>query len=83
MATASTVRISDSAHRVLRDLAHRESVPMQTLLDRAIEDYRRTKFLDAVNQSFANLCSDPSGWADEVSERQKWNSTTRDGIEND
>jgi predicted transcriptional regulator len=79
--SATTVRISDSTHRTLRDLAKREKAPMQTVLDRAIENYRRERILDIVNQTFAGLRSDQAAWNAEMQERDEWDVTTTDGIE--
>jgi len=76
---ASTVRISKSAHRALRDLAEREHVPLQTVLDRAIENYRRNRFLDAVNATYDALRSDPEKWTTELKEREEWTRTSGDG----
>ncbi len=71
MGAAGTVRISESAKQALKDLADRERVPMQTVLDRAIEHYRRNRFLDVVNQTYADLLNGPS-WATEAEERDEW-----------
>lgn len=78
---SSTVRISESSHRALRELARREHAPLQTVLERAIENYRRDRFLDAVNSTFAALRSDAGAWRAEVSERDEWDRTNRDGDE--
>jgi predicted transcriptional regulator len=78
---SSTVRISDSSHRALRELAEREHAPLQTVLERAIENYRRDRFLDAVNSTFAALRSETSAWHVEVGERDEWDRTNRDGDE--
>lgn len=78
---SSTVRISEASHRALRELAHREHAPLQTVLERAIENYRRDRFLDAVNTTYAALRSDPAAWRIELDERDEWNGTNRDGDE--
>jgi len=76
---AATVRISEATHKVLSELARREQVPMQTVLDRAIETYRRNRFLDAVNETYAALQSDNRTWASELEERKEWRRTITDG----
>jgi predicted transcriptional regulator len=76
---AATVRISEAAHRALQELAERERVSMQTVLDRAIENYRRNRFLDAVNQTFAALRGDDEKWKAEADERREWSATNTDG----
>jgi predicted transcriptional regulator len=78
---AATVRISSAAHRALSELAENEKVPMQTVLDRAIENYRRNRFLDAVNAQFAALRNDADKWKTELAEREEWSGTLNDGDE--
>jgi predicted transcriptional regulator len=80
---SSTVRINDTAHRALRELAEREQAPLQTVLERAIESYRRDRFLDAVNATYAALREDPATWKLEREERDEWNITNRDGDDDD
>lgn len=76
---AATVRISAAAHQALAALAEDEKVPMQTVLDRAIEHYRRNRFLDAVNAQFAALRTDTPKWKAELAERAEWSGTLNDG----
>ena len=38
------IRISPQSKATLRELAKREGKPMQTVLDEAVEQYRRDKF---------------------------------------
>lgn len=78
---AATVRISSAAHKALSELAEKEKVPMQTVLDRAIESYRRNRFLDAVNAQYAALRGDADKWKSELAEREEWSGTLDDGDE--
>ena len=54
---------------------------MQTVLDEAIEHYRREKFLDEVNEAYARLRANPQAWEDEIVERKLWEGTLMDGLE--
>jgi predicted transcriptional regulator len=76
---AATVRISSAAHKALSELAEKDKVPMQTVLDRAIENYRRNRFLDAVNAQFAALRADSAKWKTALAEREEWSGTLSDG----
>lgn len=69
--------------KVLRDLAEREGKSMQTVLDDAIERYRRDKFLADVNAAYARLRADPRAWKEELDERLVVEGTLMDGIENE
>ena len=66
-----------------RELAKRAGKPMQTILDEAIDQYQRDKFLDEVNAAYARLRADPEAWKEELDERQDWNGTLMDGLENE
>src|SRR5438552_1852283 len=51
----TTVRISDSAREILREMAHVEGRPMQALLDDANETFRRKRFSEEINAAYATL----------------------------
>lgn len=74
------VRISPQAHELLRQLAEEEQQSMQSVLDRAIERYRRDRFLRAANADFAALKQDRKAWKQEFGERELWETTVADGI---
>ncbi|MGH2516516.1 MAG: toxin-antitoxin system protein [Ktedonobacterales bacterium] len=79
----STVRISEHTHDLLKVLAAETGEPMQAILDRALEEYRRRRFLEEANAEFAALRNDPEAWQEELDEREAWDSTLMDGIESD
>ena len=74
------VRISPRAHALLRQLAEEEQQSMQSVLDRALEGYRREKFLRAANADFEALRNDPGAWKEELRERDLWEQTLADGL---
>jgi hypothetical protein len=45
---------------------------MQSLLDEAVEQLRRFKFLKQANEAFAALKADPDAWKQEIEERRLW-----------
>ena len=49
------VRVSRSAHAVLRSLAEETDESMTEILDRIIESYRRAHFFAGLNNDFAAL----------------------------
>jgi hypothetical protein len=77
-----TVRISDRSRSILRELAEREKVAMQAILDKAIESYRRQLFLEQVNKAYAMLREDTTAWPQILKERSTWDATLSDGLEN-
>jgi predicted transcriptional regulator len=76
-----TVRITSSAHAALRALAEETDESMTEILDKAIEAYRRQKFLAGLNSDFEALRRNPAGWEEEQAERTKWDATLSDGLE--
>jgi hypothetical protein len=74
------VRISPRSRELLRQLAEEEKRSMQSVLDRALDRYRRDKFLRAANADFAALQRDAKAWEQELRERELWEPTVGDGI---
>ena len=56
---------------------------MQTVLDKAIEHYRRDTFLRDANADFAALKSNPKAWEKELKERELLKQTLTDGLTKD
>lgn len=79
--STSNVRISAEGREILRELARKEKRPMAAVLERAIERYRRQKFLEETNASFAALKANRKRWKEETAERALWDRTNADGLE--
>jgi hypothetical protein len=77
----STVRLSETARACLRRLARAEKTSMQTLVEKALEDYRRKRFLLGVNAAYAKLREDPESWEEVREERDAWDATLPDGLD--
>jgi predicted transcriptional regulator len=78
---STSIRIDEQALAVLRELARRQRQPVQTVLKQAIDSYRREKFLEEANIAFAGLRRNPEAWNEEQQERDLWDRTTGDGLE--
>ncbi len=76
----SVLRISETAHRNLREISRVQRRPMQAVLDSAVEAYRRKVFLEGLNADFAALRADPDAWREEEEERALWETTLSDGL---
>ncbi len=77
----ATVRIREKTKILLQELAAETGKPMQTILDLAIDDYRRYRFLQEANEAYAALRKNPKGWKAELSERKEWEATIGDDRE--
>ena len=78
---STTVRISMETIEALRELADQLGEPMQKVLSRAVEAYRRHYILEKSNAAYAALRANPEGWQEGRKERQEWDFTLADGVE--
>src|SRR5579883_3569738 len=83
IAMSAMVRVTDETHAALRDLSRELDEPMQEVLARAVEEYRRHRILELSNQAYAALRADPIAWQEIQEERVAWDSTLLDGLEGD
>ena len=79
--SSTNVRISAESRDTLRRLAREEGAPMQLILDKAVERYRREKFLRDANEDFVALRKNTKAWKEELKERDLWEQTIGDGLE--
>jgi predicted transcriptional regulator len=77
----TNVRIQRESHAKLRQLAREAGVSMPEILEQAIDDLYRKKFLEECNRAYARLRADPKAWAEELAERKLWDATLADGLE--
>ena len=82
MAT-STVRISEQSVEILRVLSKKDKTSMQSVLDKALDAYQRKLFFEEMNAAYAALRADPVAWAEELTEREEWDTVLMDGIDAD
>ena len=78
---STTVRISEQAHQRLREMAAQSGEPMQTIIDKALEQYRRQRFWEECNAAYAALQQDPEAWGDYQKELKSFEGTLMDGLE--
>ena len=79
--SSATVRISDQSKNTLREISEESGESMQAIVDKAIEEYRRKRFLEAVNADYAALRADPEAWAEHQKELALWDCTLMDGLD--
>ncbi len=79
----SQVRVSENTHQLLRSLSTQEGRPMQDIIDRAIENYRRRAFLEGLSSDFRLLRSDAEAWKEHEEETALWDATLLDGLDNE
>ena len=57
-------------------MAEEKGRPMQIVLDDAVEELRRARFLDEMNQAYALLKADAKAWNENEKERMVWESAS-------
>lgn len=62
-------------------MAARSGEPMQTVLDRALEQYRRHRFWEEMDTACALIQSDPEALEAEKKEFTLWEATLMDGLD--
>ena len=76
---ATQVRVSNETHRLIRNLSTEIGESMQTIIEDALEQYRRRKFLEGLNEDFKALKENKDAWQEELEERKMWDKTLLDG----
>jgi predicted transcriptional regulator len=80
MMASTTVRVTEHTHAVLRELAAATGEPLQTVLEAAVERYRRERFFADLHDAYARLAGDPAAWEEELDERAELDGTLADGL---
>ena len=75
MDQTSRVTISNTSYKTLAELSASSGKPIQTVLEQAIEQYRRQQFLEAANQAYLALRDQTAAWQEELEERAAWDIT--------
>jgi predicted transcriptional regulator len=75
------VRVTDETRVALRYLAEDMNEPMQQVLAKAVEAYRRQRILEQTNAAYDALRSDQQAWQELLDERAEWDVTLGDGLD--
>ncbi|HVK10358.1 MAG TPA: hypothetical protein VM597_16445 [Gemmataceae bacterium] len=77
----TTLIVTEVVGRKLRELAAKTGRPVDEVLERAVEEYHRQQFWAAVDAGYAALRADPNTWDAEQAERNEWDGTLADGLD--
>ncbi len=80
---SATVRINPDTHAKLKALCDQTGDTIPTVLDQAIEHYRRQRFLEDCSQAYGKLRADPKAWQEVLTERAALDGTLSDGLDAD
>jgi hypothetical protein len=74
------VSVSENTHKTLVSIVESSGETMQSVMEQAIESYRRSIFLTQANAAFLALRQNETLWQDELAERGLWDQTIADGV---
>ena len=80
---STAVRLREPTRAALRELAAQSGEAMSVVLEKAVECYRRQRFLEQANAAYAALRVNPEAWQAEEEERRAWDATLGDGLEDE
>ena len=76
-----TVRISPETRETVQRIARESNESMQSVIAKAVEEYKRYLLIERTNEAFAALRVQPKRWAEELEEQRLWNATLNDDLE--
>ncbi|QLQ07135.1 MAG: toxin-antitoxin system protein [Anaerolineae bacterium] len=79
--TTTTIRVTTAMRDLLQQLAQASGVSMQSVLEQALESYRRQTLLEATNAAYGALRTNVDAWNQLEDERLVWEQTLADGLE--
>ena len=81
MSKDTTIRIDQEHKEILKELSGMLGIPASTVMQQAIEQYRRAIFFEELDRAYTALRADKAAWAEELEERDLWDSTLGDGLD--
>ncbi len=79
--STTTIRVRTETCDRVREIADTTGLSMQSVIDRALERYRRQQMLSALNEAYAALRKDEAAWSALEAERAEWDVTLVDGLD--
>ena len=76
-----TIAINPKSLETLKKLSMSSGETIPTIVEKAIENYRRQIFLIEANRAFTALRENETLWQEELAERQIWDNAIADGLE--
>jgi hypothetical protein len=70
---STTIRVKLSSYDHIKKLAEKEKITIQEAIDRLLEDYKRKKFFEDINNSILIYKhNNPNEWEEDQKERDDW-----------
>ena len=81
IAKGATVRVSQRTHQILREMSAESGESMMSIIEQAIERYRRERWLEEANREWSAILADPQARTEVAAEQALWDNTLADGLE--
>ena len=75
-----SIRVSETTHRRLREIARREHRPMSSIADEAVRAYEKEQRWRIAEEAMARLRQNRTEWTDYQAEADQWETTSVDGL---
>ena len=75
------VRVQPESHAQLREMADCARTTMADVLAEAIDELYRKRFIEKCDLAYSRLRAEPEAWQEMLRERQEWDRTLKDGLE--
>lgn len=77
----ANVRIKAATYTRLKELAVEHAQSLPEVLDEAVDQLYRKRFLETCNRDYAKLRKNSKAWKEELARRKQWDATIADGLE--
>ncbi len=78
---AQTARISPRTDAIIQEMAALTGKSKVEVIELALEIYRRSERMRLMNEGYERLRSNQESWNEELKEREEWEGTLTDGLE--
>ncbi len=78
---SAMVRVTQDTHALLRAISERTGATMQSVLEEVVRERHKALFWEETIAAFESLKADKEAWSDMVAEREAWDQTLVDGVE--
>jgi predicted transcriptional regulator len=80
---SNVVKLKPETYERVKRLARESHTTMQEVVTRGVDALERQEFARAFQDDFARLREDRAAWDEEESERELWDATLSDGLQDD
>ena len=76
------MRVSDTTMATVSELSDLTGESKQDIIELAVIKYKREQFFNRANAAYEALRKDPEKWQKMIAEREEWDITLNDGLDN-